>query len=397
MQKLPEDKTVLDRCRSFDHPLVRTTLAIERCADEEWQLSPLVPKLVVNDWHSPDLRPDLTMAESSRMEEGPRRGPMSLAEFVQSRFVPEYVANKRIAGRTHFQAILKHIFPPEKAAHVFGARPTKSKIKLRAIPGWPYMDLLRLEDVTPERAQRLVATALKHGYSIQTATHMRNVLRAIFAHAITSGCLVGTNPATSVRLPAMVRKEAHALTLSQLKQVMQWMRYPEKEIALFALATGMSVAEICGLQWRYVNLSGDPQRIRGDRIPPRTIAVRAQSYRGEFRPVLEVHKRLVSIPDLLSSILLQCKSRSTSTAPDDFVIASRSGTPIYPDNIAGRRLKAIGTALEMPWLSWNVFQRTRVNLTRELGGRLLMELEKEPSLYAITARPSPGAPRRRSA
>ena len=119
------------------------------------------------------------------------------------------------------------------------------------------MDSLRLGEINSEKIQDLVEAALSAGYSTQTATHIRNVVRTIFWHAIRLGYFAGPNPATHVMLPTMSRKEAHALTLDQLKQVMHWMRYPEKEIALFALLTEMNVAEICGLQWKYVNLSND--------------------------------------------------------------------------------------------------------------------------------------------
>jgi site-specific recombinase XerC len=238
------------------------------------------------------------------------------------------------------------------------------------------MDSLRLSDVNQESIQRLVTAALKAGYSTQTATHIRNVIRTIFSQAIRSGSFYGANPATHVKLPAMSRRETHALTLTQLKQVMQWMRYPEKEIALFALLADMNVAEICGLQWKYVNLSNESHLIGEDPIPPRTIAVRKQSYRGEFGPVVGTRKRFIPLPELLYSILQQLKHRKTSPAPDDFVLASRTGTPIYPDNIAARRLKWIGITLEIPWLSWHVFHRTRTKLMGEFGRHLNKELEK---------------------
>jgi integrase len=174
----------------------------------------------------------------------------------------------------------------------------------------------------------------------------------------------------------MKRKELHALNLSQLKQMMQIMHYPEKVIALFAILTGMNVAEICGLQWKYANLSNDRHLVDTDWIPPRTIAVRKQSYRGEFGPVIGSRKRLVPIPESLFSILRDLKNRGKFTGLHDFVFASRTGTPIYPENIAARRLKAIGKDLEMPWLSWQVFHRTHLNLKSEFGRHLHKEFER---------------------
>jgi integrase len=306
---------------------------------------------------------------------------MSLANFVQRKFIPEYVQIRRSAGRAHFHAILKHVLCPEDVARAFASSSKKADVKREAIHGWPFMGSLRLSDIDEERIRQLTTTALRHGYSIQTVTHIRNVLRAIFSHAIRACGYGGMNPATNVTLPAMARKKAHTLTLAQLKQVMPVMHYPEKGIALFALLTEMSVAEICGLQWQYVNLSSQGIAVEEDWVPPKTIAVRNQWYRGEFGPVMGSRSRFVPVPELLCSILRDLKNRKQFTMPQDFVLASRNGTPVYPENIAARRLKSIGRANEMPWLSWHVFHRTHISLRSEFGRQLHKEYEKVLPLH----------------
>jgi Phage integrase family len=52
--------------------------------------------------------------------------------------------------------------------------------------------------------------------------------------------------------------------------------------------------------------------------------------------------------------------------PHDPVFASRNGTPVNENNMAKRILKPIGTALDMPWLSWHVFRHTHSTLTKTL-------------------------------
>ena len=63
-----------------------------------------------------------------------------------------------------------------------------------------------------------------------------------------------------------------------------------------AILTGMNVAEICGLQWKHVNLSPSEQYADGEVIPSRTIAVRKQWYRGELNSVKIGRTRNVSDP-----------------------------------------------------------------------------------------------------
>jgi integrase len=297
---------------------------------------------------------------------------MTITEFVERFFVPEHVARKASSGRTHYQAILKHVLVPEEVNRVFRIDAANSRIKLKALPNWPYVGGLRLCDAEPEHVQRLVAAAIARGYSSQTVVHIRNVVSAVFAHARKRRCFDGENPAALVKLPAMTRKVEHTLTLAQARDVLQLMRYPEKEITLIAILTRMNVSEICGLQWKFVNLSEEWRQVDGETIPPRSIAVRMEWSRGKLNSVgQKSRQRILTIPPPLLPILSALRDRLNHTGPDDFVISSSSGRPISQQNIAARRLKPIGQRLQMPWLSWHTFRRTHTTLAYELGTQFL--------------------------
>lgn len=298
---------------------------------------------------------------------------MSVADFVECVFIPRYVLSKKTAGRAHFRGILKHILSPERTTRAF--RPVaKTRAKLAAIPGWPYLDDVPIAQVDATNVERLVQASMSRGYSSQTATHLRNVVRKIFSYAATCGYFAGPNPATLVTVPAIAHKPVRSLTLSQLKQIFDLMRYPEQQIALFALLTDMNVAEICGLKWKDVNLSNIARYAPGETLPGRTIAVKMQLYRGEYREVVGRRNRLVQIPELLQSALVQLKHRPGHISGEDFVLVSRRGTPVNPDNTAARRLKAIGQHLDLCWLSWKVFHRTGIELRAHLGKYMNKEL-----------------------
>lgn len=305
----------------------------------------------------------------SRMQQRAQayQSTMTIASFVEKKFVPEHVATKRTSGRTHYQAILKHVITPEEVDRIFQVDTDKSKTKLRSIPGWPYLDNVRLCDTRPDNVQKLVAAAIAQGYSPQTVTHIRNVVSAIFSHAHKEQCFDDENPASPVRLPEMTRKEAHKLTSSQAREILGVMQYPEKEISLIAILTGMNVAEICGLQWRYVNLTGSELKTEGEPIPAMSIAVRTQWYRGELGQVKKSRTRNIPIPHALVPVLLGLSRRAQFTNPEDYVLVSRVGTPINQINTVARRLKPIGKELQMPWLSWHVFRRAHPTLISEFG------------------------------
>jgi integrase len=311
---------------------------------------------------------------SPQTQQASPNGGMTIIEFVEKSFVPEHVSIKGLAGRTHYRAILKHVLTPEEVQRVFGLETEKTRTRLKAIPDWPYLSHLELADTRPDHVENLMLAAQSRGYSIQTVTHIRNVVSAIFSHARKGNYFHGLNPASQVAVPGMSRKEAHMLSVPQLKSVLELMRYPEREMTLLAVVTGMNVAEICGLQWKHVNLSDAQVDGTGEWIPPRTIAVRKQWYRGELNSVKIGRTRNVGIPDLALPVLSTLSQRVRYTRPEDFVLVSEAGTPVNETNIASRRLKSVGQELDMPWLSWHVFRRTRKDYLERYGGRFVDRL-----------------------
>ena len=293
---------------------------------------------------------------------------MTVAEFVETCFVPEHVKTKELSGRTHYQAILKHVLEPEAVNRIFQTETTHSKGKLTALSDWPYLDEVRLCDCHPDHMQRLITAALDHGYSTQTAKHIRSVLSAIFKHAKAKQLHPGDNPASHVTLPEVTHKQSTALTLAQTTEVLRAMRYPEKEMALMAVLTGMNMSEICGLQWKYVNLTADWLQVEDQHIPAGCIAITKQLTRGRLDSLGKRSRhRLIQMPESLSSVLAVLRRRAKFTGPEDFVLVTRSGRAIQEHAIAVRRLKQIGTAMGIARLSWHALRRTHTALAYELG------------------------------
>jgi integrase len=300
---------------------------------------------------------------------------LTVAEFVAMRFLPDHIAIKTSPGRRHYQAILKHVLTPEEVDTIFGGTGENSRAKMHPKADWPYMSDVKLREATPEHVQRLITAALNGGYSSQTIRHIRNVVGAVFSHALRTRYFTGDNPASLVVLPGMKRRESHSLTLEQTLKVLELMQYPEREVTLFAILTSMNIAEICGQQWKFVNLTEHHLSREGQSIPPRSILVRNQWYRGELCTVPAGRRKSIPIPQLLFTVL-HMLSRTKSSGWNDFVLSTKSGRPINQINLAARRLKHIGRELEMPWISWQVLRRTRTVLAYEFGTQIQHELAK---------------------
>ncbi|WP_109488881.1 tyrosine-type recombinase/integrase [Occallatibacter savannae] len=323
--------------------------------------------------YRPRTHPVGAAARESVDKQAEARSEWTVAKFVERRFLPEHIAKKGIPGRRHYRAILKHILDPERVDRIFSVESDRPRAKLKSNPDWPYMDEVLLHEVGAEDVQRLMEAALRSGYSTQTVKHIRSAFSAIMSHAIKAGYYAGVNPAMQVAPPGMQRRTPHVLSFAQMVEVLQVMRFPEWEITIIALLTGMTIAEICGLRWKYVNLSSHPVHREEEVIPPMSIAIRKQWYRGELSDVPKGRRKFVPVPVLFRPIFVQL-SHGRNAGWNDFVLVSRSGKPINQINIAARRLKVIGRQLDVPWLSWQVFRRTRTELLSEFGAQLQYKL-----------------------
>jgi integrase len=296
----------------------------------------------------------------------PLKSTMSVELFVVTKFIPEHVETKSRAGRTHYYAILKHLLHPEKIDRLFKPETDKVRARLKSLPEWPYLDDVRLCDIKPTHVQQLTASAFAHGYSTQTIVHIRNVISAIISHAKREKCFDGEKPTFGVTLPPMARVRAQDLTIDQAKRMLQLMHYPEREITLMAIITGMSVSEICGLQWKYVNLTDSKVHIEGVAIPPRSILVKIQHNSAGLVDVNAHRVRTIDIPNALFRTLLSLKRQQHDPDPNLLVSPSWDGTPVNPYRLRMQRLRPIGRKLKMPELSWQTLTRAHNALISEL-------------------------------
>lgn len=270
------------------------------------------------------------------------RSIVTLREFVRERFEPEHIAALRPSGQAHYRFML---------AHAMG-----------------FIGDMRLRDITAADVQRVVSGLLTRGLSTQTARHVRNCLSAVFKHAEAIGWHPGPNPARLVRLPELVRRPAHALTFEQARALLAALSSPEREMVTVLLLTSLNVAELCGLQWKHVNLSDQMVLVDGEPLPPLHLAVRQQYYRGRYGGLKKrARKRDVPLCSLLVQVFSEIRARSKWTGLCDPVFVARNGSPVDEHNVMRRKIKPVAAALGMPWVSWHVFRRSTATLAAQIG------------------------------
>lgn len=301
-------------------------------------------------------------------------GPtISIARFVESHFIPNHVALKTQAGRTHYHAILKHVLRPETVDRLLLPYRGESKSKLRSIPEWPYLDETRLCDVTPDHVRHLTSLAVSHGYSPQTVKHIKNVISAIISHAKKEHIFSGDNPMTEIRLPPIVRKATPSISLVKARAIFRMMGYPERQIALILFNATMNVSEVCGLQWNHVNLNRRASYVEGEVVPPRSILVKYQRTSSGLMRLSPDRIRVATISPSLLDLLSSLRRQRNRPTPDSFLFANRLGIPVSPASILVSKLKPIGRRLGIPF-SWHTLKELHDVFLQDLCSKLNSDL-----------------------
>jgi integrase len=287
------------------------------------------------------------------------RTPQSIitfTDFIEKRFKPDHVEQLKKTGKTHYASMLKHILP------VLGGE------RLRDIHT---VDVQRLVSGLKASSRRKVGKEIVVKFrpaSQQMKTHVKNVVSAVFNHAMALEWYSGNNPAAGVKVGEMVRKPAHALSFEQSRQLLEALPDPYRDMVYIAIVTSMNVAEICGLTWKFVNLTDQWVVVDGEGIPPLTLIVRQQWSLGEYTTVkAPKRRRPIALTPGVASMLARLKTRQHYIGPTSPVFVSRNGTPIDQHNVLNRHLKPIGAKLAMPWLSWHVFRRSTATMADILG------------------------------
>jgi integrase len=306
-----------------------------------------------DSWNSPN-RPGFGVNFTMNVAAMPLDSEMTFATYVECKFVPDHVEYKTRAGQTHYEAMLKHIVTPEGVNRIFGKVPYKSR-SLQSIPDWPYLDNVRLCDLTTDHIRNLLSAATQHGYSAQTLKHIKAVAGAVISHARNEGFFNRSNPAAQVKLPPVTPARRQVLSARQISQALGIMQSPERELALLCIYTGLTVTEICDLRWRDLNLTFLPCTIDGERLPPISLRVRRKSNKSNGN-VGTGSSMSLEIPGPVLPGLLDLRSQRVDADANDYVLVSRWGVQITP---AGFRsgLRQIGVCLGIPTISWQDFRK----------------------------------------
>ena len=194
--------------------------------------------------------------------------------------------------------------------------------------------------------------------SPKTIKNMHAALRAALAQALVWG-VINRNPAIGVKLPKLKpTKPPVLLSFPEIKLVIERLPEPTKTIVILIVFASMRVGEALALRWN---------DILSDRI-----VIDERLYDDDLDDPKTLHgNREVPFDQqgVIKAALAGMWAQSRFRKPDDFVFATRNGTPTERRNVL-RHLKAAAKELKLgKTIDFRSFRTMHASLMRRTGAR----------------------------
>ncbi len=289
-------------------------------------------------------RRDEIMADVNLQSHRPQ-SLVTLAEFVDRKFLPEHVVTLKKSGAKHYTDRLPHI--------------------LRVLGTFP------MREIQPHHIQHILIAMAKAGYSRTMIQHVIRVSHTVFAKAEQWGFLTGRNPAAKLRVPELAKEPepVNGYTLEEMQKLLAVLSTPLREMFALGCTTSMHGAELAGLRIMHLNLSDEPRQIAGKVVPPNALLV-AEGYVLNQRttPKNKHRRRILPVPSFLRSDLLKLAAGRDPHEPL-FVMPGTLDlgkvSPVDTHNVANRILKPLSKRLGFK-INWHRVRHTHATWTDEM-------------------------------
>lgn len=226
----------------------------------------------------------------------------------------------------------------------------------------PKIGGLRLDRVTPAHVQGLYSALERDGVSCHIRRLCHAVLRRALKQALKWG-IVPRNVCDAAEAPRLTKRDIQPLNGEQVAKLMKAAKGERLE-ALYtvAIATGMRLGELFGLQWQDVDLDAGAVTVRQTLSEAgKKIALR--------EPKTAKSRRRIELPSLAVVALLDHRKAmlAEGSLAAGYVFCSRSGGPIRRSNFHRQQFKPLLTKAGLPSIRFHDLRHTSATLLL-LGG-----------------------------
>jgi integrase len=196
-----------------------------------------------------------------------------------------------------------------------------------------------------------------------TKAKIRNIMSAVFTHAIKYGFLRTVNPMKSVKQSDSIEAEQIVLQIHELNALLRELKDPCYTMAFLDAATGLRISELLALQWQDVDFGRLHIKVR-----------RAIVYGVVGECKSKASKRTLPIDAALAELLLRWRHLSLYSGETDWIFASpyaNGAKPYVPGMLIRRHLKPAALRAGITErIGWHTFRRTLATLLVENGNNV---------------------------
>jgi len=223
----------------------------------------------------------------------------------------------------------------------------KNFLDVHITPRWGKQSLSSIKSVEVEQWLRGLKRVDGKSASPATKTKIRNIMSALFSHAIRHGWAT-TNPITAVRTSAKRLRTPDILSSEELQSLLNELPARERLMVLLDATTGLRRGELIALRWRDVSFEVNEASVT----------------RSIWRNVVgntktEASQKPVALHPIVVEELKQWRAAALYGSEDDFLFPSiqmNGSQPLQPDMILKRHirpaLERIGVKKRIGWHSF---------------------------------------------
>ncbi len=235
----------------------------------------------------------------------------------------------------------------------------KNYLDLHVLPKWGRHGLASIKAVEVEAWLRGLKTARRKPASPGTKTKIRNLMSALFSHAIRHEWS-SRNPISSVRTSSKRQRIPEILTAEEFQALIPELTHRARVIVLLAGSTGLRRGEIIALRWRDIDFKACQADVQ-----------RSIWHNVEGDTKTEVSCKPVPLPVFVVDELRQWREASLYKSEDDFVFPSilKNGEQaISPESILKREIRpALDRIGVTKRVGYHTFRHTLASLLGSLG------------------------------
>lgn len=230
----------------------------------------------------------------------------------------------------------------------------ESYLKLHIAPKWGEHRLSAVRTIAVE--QWLDSKPLAPG----TRTKIRNILSAIFSHAIRHEWIT-FNPISKVRCSAVRLREPDILTPDEFRALLPHLPLRERAMVMLAGSTGLRRSEMFALRWSDIDFAGMQVSVVRGVVRNRIGKVKTPASR---KPV-PLHK---SVCDVLE----EWREKSIHPSDTDFLFPSlrlKGEKPIAPDMVLKKIIRPalMKAEIKNKVIGWHSFRHSLATNLRSIG------------------------------